>query len=62
MANLPSTHMQSVEEDIKASELYLWTNERFKEALKECSMCSEGDGVHLVSVSTLFGPKFLYNE
>jgi hypothetical protein len=49
-------------EEVEHPEFYQWITERFKDALKECAMRSEGNGVMLLEVSVLFGPKFLYNE
>jgi hypothetical protein len=59
---VPKGNSPGVLKDLQTSEFYLWANERFKDALKECTMTSEADGLMLITVSVLFGPKFLYNE
>lgn len=49
-------------EEIETSPLYQWTTKKITEALTQCSICTEKDGLMLVEAAVLFGPKFLYNE
>ena len=57
-----ASQAQSPEGEIENSAFYKWTNKQLAEAITQCSICSEGDGLMLVEISILFGPKFLYDR
>ena len=57
-----ASEAKSMEEEIETSPFYQWTTKKVTEALTQCSICTEKDGLMLVEAAVLFGPKFLYNQ